>query len=196
MSNNFKHTLTHSFLFPILKNNITQLSTDKIINSFLYDLTIPKYQYYFSEGKILNQHLVLVHSNSQDVDFLKWETDIQNNELFVTSYDINNTRQGVKVFKFPTDFEQDYHYFLNGEYSKFTERSKNIIINHHRNISKKEFVRQTLLKEESLRRSWKTSDDIDIPIEQEYFYKPVLQYKSEIPYPTGEVLTELIKSKL
>jgi len=92
----------------------------RIVNSYLYDEDVEAYR---------DNHIFVVHSNKQDREFVHFETILARHDCFVDSYDIVDTFFGVKVFKVPEVFEENYQNFLKGKYSRYDLAGKGTCFN-------------------------------------------------------------------
>lgn len=196
----FKHTLTYGFLLPLLIKQHELFKKDFILNCFLYHDILNDYKYIYKDGNIHNQHLTIVHiNNNVNMHFKEWENSIEQLDNFKTGYPLPTKTPNLisaKVLSFPEQYNKDYYNFLHGNYSKISQEAKDIIIDFHKLDAGKKYIKQTLTKDNSLRLNWMSLDGIDIPVTQEYWYKPVLKYKPESDFATGEILTSGVINKL
>lgn len=195
-NNKFKKTLTYLFLYPLLRDVIPITKSDIVVNAFLYDKAIPLYKYKFEQGNIINQHVVLATKNNREYPTLEWKELLKNRDNYKVSYQSNDGLLEFFVIEFPKEYTRTYYHFLHGNYSQFSKVTKKIIINFHWNSKVFNIVDGTLYKREALRKSWEEKENLIIPKNEEYWYKPALEYKDYTVLPTGEVLTEEIKELL
>lgn len=195
-NNKFKKTLTYLFLYPLLRDVIPVTKSNIVVNAFLYDKAIPLYKYKFEQGKIINQKLTIATLNNRDLQTIEYKEKLRNSDSYVQSYQSSDGLLEFYVIEFPKVYENIYYHFLHGNYSQFSEVSKKIIVDFHKGSKVFNIVDGTLYKREALRKSWEEKEELIIPIAEEYWYKPVLEYKDYTVLPTGEVLTEQIKELL
>jgi len=122
---------TSEFLTPLLgiskevfyavpKNNFgNRVFNTRYINAYLRDTFIDDYR----EG-----HIFILHRNYQDSKYSQFDANIRNYPNFVKSYEICNSKFGVKIFKIPDTYLKDYNYIKNGKYSKISDNTLELIM--------------------------------------------------------------------
>lgn len=74
--------------------------------------------------------LICVYYLRKDPEFIEFEKNkLLNNRYFKEFYEVEDDR-GVYIFDLQ-DYKKDWPHFINGKYSKFSEKLKNTIINFH-----------------------------------------------------------------
>lgn len=102
-------------------------------------------------------------------------TEVSSNELESNIYlvDRYNTEDGMFMYelKIPEHFENDYNHFLNGKYSKFSEKAKDIIITKvarsSAKVAKDTVVHSILYKTEKRKKQLETDLDVKLPADAE-----------------------------
>jgi len=196
----FKKTLAHSFLLPLLEPAIPIYNRDyekrRVINCFLYDEELPQFRYSYAGDRLMSPHLFLLVRNQKSFSDIEWMNKVQQSIYYKTHYLINDDRYIVVVVAVSQPFHNDYTKFLKGQYSKMSERAKQLITSMYKNVPTKNFVLQTINKDDMLRQKWNIEFGLAISKESEYWYKPVMEFKRTNPFSTGEVLTKEIKTLL
>lgn len=78
-----------------------------------------------------NTQLALIFENTDSNQLKQFLVDIQNDELYSDmTYDDDN-KEIILIFNFPKDFDLDFRLFKIGRYSKFSNKLKEILLNHH-----------------------------------------------------------------
>jgi hypothetical protein len=112
------YNLSKSYLLPLLSEvvNIEKKFIDNIENTYLFD-----------DNNEYSECLFVSSTFSfKNAAFTAYEHRLINNEAFVTSFDIDKTV--VYVFKFPEEYLPEYYALQRGEYSKFGNDAKDLII--------------------------------------------------------------------
>jgi hypothetical protein len=83
--------------------------------------------YLFDEqGEFKNCIFIKYESDFRNPDFTSYEYKLTNSSYFVKHVDIGN--KVVYVFNFPEEYLPEYNHFINGEYSRFGEDAKILIL--------------------------------------------------------------------
>ena len=145
-----------TFLLPLL--NIEPIVfKGRIINSYLQDTDVELYK---------ENHIFVVHSNKQDPEFRYFEEILCRHENFVDSYDIVDSFFGVKVFKIPEKFKDEYYYFMRGKYSKYGLAARGMVFKCGL-LPDNRILHHVFTKSEELRSLKETSLGISLTSESE-----------------------------
>ena len=156
-----EYTKTTTFLFPLLGIPVLLFKTKKgsrLVNCFLNDVKISKYK---------ENCVFVVVDNFQDVDFVKFEKELEAHSNFQTAYDILDGKYSVKVFKVLDEFAGDYSKFLDGKYSKFSEAAKDKVINS--NFKGENFLNHIFTKSPEARKILEESLGLELPTQAEVY---------------------------
>lgn len=139
---------TTKFLFPLLeipKLTFSVVDDTRYINSYLRDSSIDKHA---------TGHLYVAHSNKQDLGFNEFEDKLINHELFVDGYDICNEQVGIKVFRMPDKYLDDYIAFVVGKYSEYSKEAKEKVLSNNfaiKTMAHKKYIEGVFGRSEELR---------------------------------------------
>lgn len=123
-------------MLPCLGINIVPYKSS-IVNAFIGDDDYPK----------LDSHLFVLYRFSGDRKFIEFEDDLEENPLYVMSYDPEKEFV-MKVFKIPENFKKDLDTFKNSKYSELTLDLKTKIVAFH-NLSPEHPLIDVLYKREA-----------------------------------------------
>ena len=129
-------TKTSTYMLPCLGINIVPYKSS-IVNAFIGDDDYPK----------LDSHLFVLYRFSGDRKFIEFEDDLEENPLYVMSYDPEKEFV-MKVFKIPENFKKDLDTFKNSKYSELTLDLKTKIVAFH-NLSPEHPLIDVLYKREA-----------------------------------------------
>jgi hypothetical protein len=133
--------LSASFVLPLVDISRKALITNyRLHNTYLYDEQISAYR---------SGYVFLVHKNIQDKGFEEFEDTLINNDNFIDSYDIAETRFGVKIYKIPEEYSECLAILLAGGYSRVAQKTKDKLLQNC--VTNVKFVRQILYKSPELR---------------------------------------------
>lgn len=154
-----KPNKSKTYLLPLLTDvvHIPKNIIDNLENTFISDST-----------GLNTDCISMLFKYSKDESFTEWEDELFEHPSFVQSYDLDD--KVLYVLEFPERYIKEYNYFKNGQYSKFGEDTKIMIIKYLSRvygsdpkvipIIKK--IKQILTKAESLRV--KMENALNVPI--------------------------------
>lgn len=113
-----KYNKSKTFLLPLISEvvGIEADFVDYLENTYLVD----------QSGEFENCILVEYEADFKDQDFTSYEYRLSNNQYFVKHIDVGN--KVIYVFRFPDEYLPEYNHFIRGEYSKFGEDAKILIL--------------------------------------------------------------------
>ena len=113
-----KSNLSKTYLLPLIAQEVGIESQfiDNIENTYLFD----------EKGEFINCILIRHEFSFKNPEFTAYEHRLINNKLFVKLIDIGD--EVIYVFKFPEEYLPEYDHFIEGEYSKFGEDAKKLIL--------------------------------------------------------------------
>jgi len=116
MSNKFN--MSKNYLLPLIAEviGVEYGFIDYLENTYLFD----------DKGEF--EHCIFIrHEFSfKNPEFTAYEHRLTDNQYFIKCIDIGD--EVVYVFKFPEEYLPEYEHFLRGEYSKFGEDAKRVIL--------------------------------------------------------------------
>ena len=114
-----KYNKSKTFLLPLISEmvNIDNEFFNELENTYLIDDS--------SEDDV-SSILLEFESDFKDEKFLKYEYELTNNPYFKKHIDVGN--RVIYVFRFPEEYLPEYNHFLRGEYSRFGEDAKVLIL--------------------------------------------------------------------
>ena len=110
--------LSYTYLLPLLSEQVNLKR--KILNSILCTYL------HTNKDNSDNYFYILCKFKYNEEDFSKLEQTLISNDLYVDSYDINNTI--LYKFKFPEIYKEEYLNFKQGLYSKYKKDAKLLIL--------------------------------------------------------------------
>lgn len=114
--NNLSVNYTTLFLLPVIEYSSKTLPKE-FISAYMIDKS--------------NTQLALIFENTDSNQLKQFLVDIQNDDLYSDmTYDDDN-KEIILIFNFPKDFDLDFRLFKIGRYSKFSNKLKEILLNHH-----------------------------------------------------------------
>lgn len=121
----------------------------------------------------LGYKIYLVYNYQMTVEYVKFERKIELMSEFITDFDYSSERQVIYVFGIPEQFNADFQYFLNGEYSKFSEELKENIVTFWDIKDKTSIFYGTIYANDTIKEKALDLDN-DNYAPGEYWPKPVL----------------------
>jgi hypothetical protein len=139
-----------TYLLPLL-NDVAPIAHSLFvedIDTYLYD----------ENGEHFECIIIVQPFAFKTPEYLKYEHDITESELFVKAIDIG--QHTAYVLKFPQEYIQEYYSYIHGKYSEFGNDAKELILKFWAEIYKREQtmipflikIKQILYKEEKLRK--------------------------------------------
>lgn len=114
-----KYNASKTYLLPLISEVV---GIEKKFINYLENT------YMFDENNEFNECIFIRHEFSfKNPEFTAYEHRLIDNQYFVKTIDIDN--EVIYVFKFPEEYLPEYYHLLNGQYSKFGEDAKKLILN-------------------------------------------------------------------
>lgn len=155
-------TCTSLFLLPPLAIGTDRLTANGFINAYLDDISHPTHY----EDSIY----ILFKPHNLDV-FNYFLTQEKSRITIIDDYDYEE--YVVLVYKLPPEFIGDYQLFLEGKYSKFSEKLKNLFLKNSNKNDPSIQVR-IITKDSGLKEYWEEQLNITLSGEDEMWQKPDL----------------------
>jgi len=125
------------------------------------------------------EYFVLCYEYGDHEKFLEYLNELRNNNLFEEEYKIDDLL--YLVFKFPKEYLSEYYYYKNGQFSKFSDRAKLIILEYvftyHKNSSGNN-IREILYKEKSLKERLESQLNLNLSKDVELSSIPNLKLET------------------
>lgn len=163
------------------REGYANLPQSRFVNCFIGD----------DDKEHYNNHIFVCYKYSGDQGFLKFENSMQQNVYYVGSYD-PDIKHVMHVYSVPKHWQEDYDFFKEGKYSRFSKIYKRHIQEFH-SFTDDHPVMQTLNKSEERFKRLEAKFDIEIPRDQECSSIPDLNI--EIYQDKYKVKTAIQKSK-
>lgn len=118
MSKGLSYNRSKTFLLPLIAEVIGIESNfiDYLENTYLYD----------EKGEFKDCIFIRHEFSFKNPEFTAYEHRLTENQYFIKCIDIKD--EVVYVFKFPEEYMPEYNHFIKGEYSKFGEDAKKLIL--------------------------------------------------------------------
>ena len=161
-----KATKTTDFMLPLL--GFTKKYYEPfLVNAYLGDKKL---------GGISPEQILLLLSNHQmDLRYVRIEKALRTLSDYIDYYDVLDTRMSIFVFNMPVDFLDEYHYFVQGKYSKFSEEAQIKIIKGRSPQSSMPYI---FKKDPILKNYWETKFNSALDTDAEVW--PILTLEEEI----------------
>lgn len=145
------YTKSYTYVLPMLSPYIN-INRDKLINTFIGDEEFPEY----------DSHIFLLYKFSGSKKFLKYESYLEESDLFVKSYDPDKEHV-MYVFKVPSFYKNEYSLYCRGKYSEFSYDFKVAIFEFHSIFDHDHKVAKVLFKHPDLREELEDRIDAVLP---------------------------------
>lgn len=162
-TNKIRYNKSKTYLLPLISEliNLEPKFFDYLINTYIFD----------SENKYTNCIFIEHKFNFKNPEFTAYEHRMIDNQYFIDLIDIDD--RVVYIFKFPEEYMLEYNHFINGNYSKFQDDAKDLILEfygkmYENNLNALPFlikVKQILFKDEKLRK--KLEEELKVEISKD-----------------------------
>jgi hypothetical protein len=125
---------------------------ERLVNTFIGDENYPKY----------DNHIFLLYKFSGSKAFLTYESELEDHELFVKSYDPDKEHV-MYVFKVPSFYKNDYELYKKGKYSEMAYDYKVLIFEFHKIYDHEHKVAKVLFKHPDLKEELEDRIDVELP---------------------------------
>lgn len=161
-----KATKTTDFMLPLL--GFTKKYYEPfLVNAYLGDKKLG--------GISPEQILLLLSNHKMDLRYVRIEKALRTLSDYIDYYDVLDTRMSIFVFNMPVDFLDEYHYFVQGKYSKFSEEAQIKIIKGRSPQSSMPYI---FKKDPILKNYWETKFNSALDTDAEVW--PILTLEEEI----------------
>lgn len=161
-----KATKTTDFVLPFLgftKNYYHPF----LVNAYLGDV---------DKGGLEPEQMIIVVSNHRmDIRHARIEDSLKSLPEFIDYYDVLDSRMSAYVFNIPYNFLDDYHLFVQGKYSKFSEEAQIMILKGRTPESSMPYI---FKKDAVLRNYW--DKKLKCALEKDAEVWPILTIEEEL----------------
>lgn len=163
---------SYSYLIPLLN---TKCNIDSAYFILIKNV-------YCSINKEVEKPIIVIVYEKLDNDmYNEYLTSLYENEL--TENVIENDDEIIFIFNFPEEFREEYYLYINGKFSMFSQKAKDVIIdfigNYHKSSSVWK-IKKVLYKEQQLREYLEKKLDLKIDEDMELSSIPDLEKESII----------------
>jgi len=161
-----KATKTTDFMLPLFgftKNYYSPF----LINAYLGDND--------TGGIAPEQILILLSNHRMDLRYVRIEDTIKSLAEYVDYYDVLDSRMTLFVLNIPDEYINEYHYFVQGKYSKFSEAAQVKIVKGRSPDSSMPYI---FKKDPVLKNYWETKLNSELEKQAEVW--PILTPDEEI----------------
>lgn len=161
-----KATKTTDFMLPLL-GYTKKWYEPFLVNAYLGDKKLG--------GISPEQILILLSNHKMDLRYVRIEKSLKELSDYVDYYDVLDTRMSIFVFNMPVDFLDEYHHFVQGKYSRFSEEAQIKIIKGRSPQSSMPYI---FKKDPILKNYWETKFNSALDNDAEVW--PILTLEEEI----------------
>lgn len=165
-----KRTKTTLFMLPTIFPNNSLISTEYFVNAFIDDTKFKHslngviFILFKTDPKNYKWQMLAQKLRSKTEYVLEYFCGMQDDKYLI-----------MMVFKVPDKYTNEYQYFIDGKYSKFSENYKKLFPRHvydERAQPKESTIWQALYKSEELRKSMENFLGVEFAPEDELWGKP------------------------